>query len=347
MTRDREPMNWKRALRYLAPNLVTTASLVFGMLSIAAAIEGRPADAAWFIIYAVFTDRLDGFVARLVRGTSELGVQLDSFADFLNFGLAPAVLVYTSVAAEPALPFSEGTGHLLLVLGCIAWVLSATFRLARYNITTEDIPSKIFFGVPTTLAAGLFAIWFLAILKYTPEGAPMAPAESFGGPMLLGDLTIPPGVWTYVPVVLFGGAFLMASTLRVPKLGSMRSKWTTAFVLANVGLGYIFGFARMFPEYLVIPPTLWIVTFLIWGQFSRAARRYAPPPLFPPTDPPPGREPIRPEDDLLPEGEAGLEDEEEDEEGDDQGAGEHVSDSNLREAAKDPAPFPGRDEQAG
>lgn len=304
-------METKRALRYLAPNLVTAASLVFGMLSIAAAIEGRFVEAGWFIIYAAFTDRLDGFVARLVRGTSELGVQLDSFADFLNFGLAPAVLVYTAIGGDPALPFSDGLARAALVLACMAWVLCATFRLARYNITTEETPGKIFFGVPTTLAAGLFVIWFLALLKYAPDGAPVAPEESFGGPHLFPGLSVPGDVWIYAPAVMLVGAFLMASTLRMPKLGTMRSKGAAAFVLANAALGYVFGFARLFPEYLVIPPTLWIITFLVWGQFSRAAKRYAPPPLFPPKDPPPGREPIRPEDDLLPEGEtAGLDEDE-------------------------------------
>jgi CDP-diacylglycerol---serine O-phosphatidyltransferase len=303
-------MDVKRALRYLAPNLVTAASLVFGMLSIAAAIEGRTVDAAWFIIYAVLTDRLDGFVARLVRGTSELGVQLDSFADFLNFGLAPAVLVYTSVGVAPDLPFADGAGRIVLVAACMTWVLSATFRLARYNITTEDAPNKIFFGVPTTLAAGLFAIWMLALMKYSDASSPMAPPAPFGGRALVPGLELSAAIWTYVPVALFAGAFLMASTLRMPKLGAMSSKAAAAFVLTNVGLGYIFGFARVFPEYLALPPTLWLTAFLVWGQFSREAQRYGPPPLFPPTDPPPGREPIRPEDDLLPEGESALDESE-------------------------------------
>jgi CDP-diacylglycerol---serine O-phosphatidyltransferase len=305
-------MTFKRALRYLAPNLVTTLSLVFGMLSIASAIEGRPVDAAWFIIYAVLTDRLDGFVARLVRGTSELGVQLDSFADFLNFGLAPAVLVYTTIGAQPSLPFTEGGARLLLIASCMVWVLSATFRLARYNITTEDAPNKIFFGVPTTLAAGTFAIWFLALTKYSDPASPLAPEADFGGARLFGDLTISGAIWPWVPAAMFVGAFLMASSLRMPKLGVMRSKAATIFVLSNVGLGYIFGFARLFPEYLVWPPTIWLVTFLVWGQFSREAQGYAPPPIFPPVDPPPGQEPVRPEDDLLPEGEtAGLDENDE------------------------------------
>ena len=97
-------MDVKRFFRYLAPNLVTFASLTFGMASIVSSFEGRYADAAWFVIFSVLTDKLDGFVARLVKGTSEFGVQLDSFADFLNFGIAPAVCWYTYLSRPVSAP---------------------------------------------------------------------------------------------------------------------------------------------------------------------------------------------------------------------------------------------------
>jgi CDP-diacylglycerol---serine O-phosphatidyltransferase len=292
----------KRVFRYLAPNLITAASICFGMLSLVAAYEGRHVDAGWLIIYAVLTDRLDGFVARLVRGTSELGVQLDSLADFLSFGICPAFLMFTALSAEPGLPFADGLGQILLMIACASWIFGATFRLARYNITT-DVPGhpKIFFGVPTTLAAGTLIVWYLALAKYAAPGDPMAPPTSFGGLRLLGDLTTPPEIWRWVPVILFVGGLVMASNLRMPKLGLMRSRAATIFVFANVFAGYAFGFIRVFPEYLVLPPTLWLVVFLVWGQLSREARRLRPPPIFPAVDPPPGAEPIRPEDDLLPD----------------------------------------------
>ena len=285
-----------RAARYLAPNLITTASLTFGMLSLVASYEGRHVDAGWLIIYAVLTDRLDGFVARLVRGTSELGVQLDSFADMLNFGIAPAFLLFSSLGQ--AAPLDAGWGRAFLVMASAAWVFSATFRLARYNITPDDNPGplKIFFGVPTTLAGGFLVIWYLALLKYAQPG------ETFGGHKLFGDVVTPSGVWQFVPLFLVVGAYLMASSLRMPKLGVMRSKAANVFVFVNVGLGALCGILRIYPEYMVFPPTLWLVLFLVWGQLSPSARALRPPPIFPPRDPPPGQEPVRPEDDLLPEG---------------------------------------------
>jgi len=75
--------------------------------SLWSAANERFALAAWMIIYAVLTDRLDGLVARAVKGTSELGAQLDSFADFLNFGVAPAYLVLTYLSGRQDLYFLE------------------------------------------------------------------------------------------------------------------------------------------------------------------------------------------------------------------------------------------------
>jgi CDP-diacylglycerol---serine O-phosphatidyltransferase len=304
----------KRILRYAAPNLLTAINIVFGMLSLVASFEGRYVDAGWFILYAVLTDRLDGFVARLVRGTSELGVQLDSFADFLNFGVAPAVLVWGSLGGAEALPFEEGAWRGVLAASCGLWLMAATFRLARYNITPEGASighKKIFFGVPTTLAAGLLVVWYLALAKYAGDQAPFD-VDPFGGAKLFGEgLEVPLGVWQYLPIAMLVGAYLMASSLRMPKLGLMTSRTATVFVFGNVLLGYVFGFGRLFPEYLVWPPTLWIVLFLAWGQLSPTARKMRPAPIFPSVDPPRGSEPIRPEDDLLPDGESPILDEDE------------------------------------
>jgi CDP-diacylglycerol--serine O-phosphatidyltransferase len=272
---------WK-PLRYAIPNLVTGSSLVFGMLSLLASYEGRSVDAAWLIIYAVLADRLDGFTARLLRGTSALGVQLDSLADFLNFGVAPAFLFFTSLSRVPALGFSSGIGRVTLLLACGSWVIGATYRLARFNVT-GDAPeyAKLFFGVPTTLAAGTLVVWYLALLKYAPSGDPLAPDQPFGGSRLFSGLETPPGVWRLLPMVLFVGAALMASNLRMPKLKKASSRWFTAFMLVNVLLGYFFGVLRLYPEYLVWPPTMWVVVFLVWGQLSPVARAIKPPPLFP------------------------------------------------------------------
>jgi phosphatidylserine synthase len=270
-------------LRYLAPNLITSASLVFGLVSLSAAHRGDYRLAAWMIMYAVMCDRLDGLVARRLKATSEFGVQLDSFADFLNFGLAPAFLIYSFLrlpnpaTATMALPFDHGIGRAYLAGACAVWVLAAVFRLARFNVMAEDdVPTRIYFGVPTTLAGGLLVVWFLALLKYSHPG------ETFGGPKLLGDsLVTPRGVWLAMPGAMIVGAYLMASSLRMLKIGTAENKAITVFLLIAVMSGYVLSFAQLFPEYLVWMPTAWIVVFLIWGALAEEARDLKPRPLFP------------------------------------------------------------------
>ncbi len=270
-------------VRYLAPNLLTAASLVFGLVSLASAHSGDWRLAGWMIIYAVMTDRLDGLVARQLKATSEFGVQMDSFADFLNFGVAPAFLLYSFLRSSPLLvgldlPFGHGFGHAYLAASCIIWVLAALFRLARFNVAAEEAtPTRIYFGVPTTLAGGLLVIWFLALLKYAD------PHHGFGGPKLLGDgLVTPRWVWLALPGLMLVGAYLMASSLRMLKIGTAESKAITIFLMVTVVSGYLLGFAQMFPEYLVWMPSAWIVVFLVWGALAAEARELKPQPIFPP-----------------------------------------------------------------
>lgn len=267
-----------RFFRYLAPNLITLSSMIFGLVSLWAAHTGDFALAAWMIIYAVLTDRLDGLVARALKGTSELGAQLDSFADFLNFGVAPAFLVLTFLSQRTDLPYIErGTEYTLLFIVCGGYMLCAVFRLARYNILSDDqIPTKIFFGVPTTLSGGLIAIWFLLLLKYDPSLVPSGGAKLFGD-----SLRTPLFAWKYFPIFVGVMGYLMASRLPMPKVGMTKNKLVSAFLLALVAIGYVCGFAMHYPEICFGMPTVWIVMFLFWGQASPTWRAMYPPPLFP------------------------------------------------------------------
>jgi CDP-diacylglycerol--serine O-phosphatidyltransferase len=276
-----------RFFRYLAPNLITLSSMIFGLVSLWSAHRGEMSLAAWMIIYAVLTDRLDGLVARAVKGTSELGMQLDSFADFLNFGIAPAYLFLVFLSRHPDLPFREGgTAHTLLFIACGGYMLCAVFRLARYNVLSDDqIPTKIFFGFPTTLSGGMLAIWFLLLLKYDPRVEMFGGA--FGGSKLFGDSFVTPlWVWKYAPIAVAVFGYLMASRLPMPKVGMTKNKAISAILLSLVVIGYVCGFAMRYPEICFGMPTIWCVMFLFWGQASAKWRAMYPPPLFPKKDPP-------------------------------------------------------------
>jgi CDP-diacylglycerol--serine O-phosphatidyltransferase len=270
-----------RVLRYLAPNLITLSSMIFGLVSLRSAANGNPSLAAWMIIYAVLTDRIDGVVARALKATSELGMQLDSFADFLNFGIAPAYLFLTYLTSRNDLPYQDGTAHTLLFVACGGYMLCAVFRLARYNVLTEDssAATKMFFGFPTTLTGGMLAIWFLLLLKYDRHDLAVS---DFGGAKLFGDSFVTPlAAWKYFPIAVAVGGYLMASRLPMPKVGMTKNKVVSAGLLILLLIGYVCGFAMHYPEICFWMPTVWAVTFLIWGQASAKARAMYPPPLFP------------------------------------------------------------------
>jgi phosphatidylserine synthase len=155
--------------------------------------------------------------------------------------------------------------------------LCAVFRLARYNVLSDDqIPTKIFFGFPTTLAGGLIVIWMLVLFKYDPT------SEPFGGAKLFGPhLQTPLAVWKYFPIAMVVGGYLMASRLPMPKVGMTKHKLVSGFLLMLLAIGYVCGFAMHYPEICFGMPTGWSIIFLIWGQASPTARAMYPPPLFP------------------------------------------------------------------
>jgi CDP-diacylglycerol--serine O-phosphatidyltransferase len=266
-----------RFFRYFAPNAITLSSMLFGLVSLWATSHGNYPLAAWMVIYAVLTDRMDGIVARAVKGTSELGMQLDSFADFLNFGISPAFLVLTYLSTRPDMPYADGTLHYLLFASCGVYMLCAVFRLARYNVLSDDqVPTKIFFGFPTTLAGGMMAIWILLLLKYDPT------MPTFGGVKLFGSsLHTPSWVWLYWPIIVAVLGYLMASRIPMPKVGMTKNKVVSMIFLILITMGYICGFLMVYPELCFWMPTVWSVAFLIWGQTSSTARAMKPPPLFP------------------------------------------------------------------
>lgn len=138
------------------PNAVTSANLLLGFFSILISLralrEGLPtgslefATACWLILWATLGDMLDGKLAKLLKASSDFGMYLDTFADAVTFGMAPAVLLYAAFLRDPAAgPF--------VALAPLAYFLAACFRLARYNVQAVGEPRFGFVGVPTPTAA--------------------------------------------------------------------------------------------------------------------------------------------------------------------------------------------------
>ena len=132
--------------KYLLPNLFTSANLVSGFLSMIAAHNGQYAHAALVILLAAGLDCLDGKVARLTGSSSAFGVEYDSLADLLSFGMAPGWLLYTW-ALRSLSPFDW--------LPAFAFVICGALRLARFNVQATGVQKYTFTGLPIPAAASM------------------------------------------------------------------------------------------------------------------------------------------------------------------------------------------------
>lgn len=139
-------------VRMLVPNFFTLLGLCAGLTSIRMSIEGRWEWALAAVVFAAFLDGIDGRIARLLKASSRFGAELDSLADFVNFGVAPAILLFTwSVPA--GLVDAKGFSWICLMI----FACSSALRLARFNVAAEDEKPKwqgnYFTGMPTPAAA--------------------------------------------------------------------------------------------------------------------------------------------------------------------------------------------------
>ncbi|WP_439374861.1 CDP-alcohol phosphatidyltransferase family protein [Bradyrhizobium sp. PMVTL-01] len=136
-------------VRMLVPNVITLLAICAGLTAIRLSIEGRMSLAVYAIVFAAALDGIDGRIARMIKGQSKFGAELDSLADFVNFGVAPGLMLYFWQLHE---------------LGNAGWIAAMVFaisgglRLARFNATMDD-PNKpafaanFFTGVPAPAGA--------------------------------------------------------------------------------------------------------------------------------------------------------------------------------------------------
>jgi len=147
-------------VRAMLPNMITLMSAASGITSIRFSCDGQWRLAVIAITIACFLDGLDGRMARMLKVTSKLGEQLDSLADFVGFGVAPAIFTYFWVmevvpAGSPLYPIRG-----LFWAFALFYALCCAFRLARFNIMIDDGPTQpywkhFFVGLPSPGAAGL------------------------------------------------------------------------------------------------------------------------------------------------------------------------------------------------
>ncbi len=186
-----------RITRAVVPSLFTVLNLVCGFYAVVRASTDTPAGlraASWLIIFGGIFDALDGLAARLTHSSSEFGVELDSLADVVTFGAAPAYLVYVY-----GLRASLGSWGLLLsslVLVCGA------LRLARFNVQLVGFDKDVFVGLPIPSAAIALATFILGSLAEPRFG----PTFTFAGARPL------------LPLLVLVVSLLMVSTVKYDTL---------------------------------------------------------------------------------------------------------------------------------
>jgi CDP-diacylglycerol--serine O-phosphatidyltransferase len=206
VVRHHERRGIRRGVSVL-PSLFTLANVFCGWSCIVYAMHGELATAATFIGFAMVLDMLDGRIARMTGTSSEFGVQLDSIADVISFGLAPAVLTYAWGLAP---------------LGRVGWavgflfVTAAALRLARFNIQQGHTDKRFFVGLASPAAAAVLA----STVFYYPTGLQTRPESFLGVVMVL------------VP------SLLMVSTIRFRSFKAVdlraRRRYTVLIALAGV-----------------------------------------------------------------------------------------------------------------
>ena len=200
--------------RYLLPNILTLGGVCLGISSIKFSIDGNYSLAVIFILMAAILDALDGRIARLIKGTSEFGKELDSLTDFVSFGIAPVFILY----------FWELNNY-----GKLGWAITLIYsvccvlRLARFNLTKIDDQklwkSNYFEGVPSP--AGGILILMPLIFELT-------------------DLNLNFDIKNFTPYFTILIAILMVS--KVPTLSLKKisiSPKATAFILLGIGVIFI------------------------------------------------------------------------------------------------------------
>ena len=200
--------------RYLLPNILTLGGVCLGISSIKFSIDGNYSLAVIFILLAAILDALDGRIARLIKGTSELGKELDSLTDFVSFGIAPVFILY----------FWELNNY-----GKLGWAITLIYsvccvlRLARFNLTKIDDQqlwkSNYFEGVPSP--AGGILILMPLIFE-------------------LADLNLNFNIKNLTPYFTILIAILMVSkfpTLSLKKISI--SPKATVFILLAIGIIFI------------------------------------------------------------------------------------------------------------
>lgn len=237
------------------PNFITSLNLASGFIAIILAFKGDLSNASWFIMAAMVFDFFDGFSARLLKAYSDIGKELDSLADVVSFGVAPAVIIYqllaaASGAAEQAFPEASGSFSSIILWLPVIMPVCAALRLAKFNIDSTQATS--FKGLPTPANA-------LAVVS-------VVLADYYGNSNLISSFT-----GSQVSIILFT---IIISLLMVTRLPLLSLKMSHLRLDGNEGRYILAGLIILAVILFGVPGTtliipLYIIVSLASGLFFK------------------------------------------------------------------------------
>ncbi|WP_083402170.1 CDP-diacylglycerol--serine O-phosphatidyltransferase [Bacillus sp. MUM 116] len=220
------------------PNLFTLLNLFFGFLSVMYSANGDYKNAAILILIGMMLDSMDGRIARMLNVESELGKELDSLADIVTFGVAPAMMAYYS--------YFSGFGIVGMAISGL-FPLFGAYRLARFNINAVKSSLSHFTGVPITAGGGLLTLLTL-----------------FHGKM--------PSI--ILPIAFFVICYLMVSTIKIPSLKDIPLPKYGIIITLFLGYAIYIVFKKeqhRFPYFIYVAIPLYVA--FISYQLVRSKRR--------------------------------------------------------------------------
>jgi CDP-diacylglycerol--serine O-phosphatidyltransferase len=252
-------INLRKAM-FVLPNLFTVSSIFLGFYAMTlCAGEPSPAQlnqAALAIFFAIFFDAFDGRVARMTKTQSDFGVQLDSLADVISFGAAPALLVYKWALAPLGL-----AGFLL----CFAFAACGALRLARFNVLAQrgdKGSSRFFVGLPIPLAAGAIVALMIAHYRVVGDSA---------------DDSIRVAIAVFIGLL----AFLMVSTIRYRTFKDVHLSRKSLAVFAFLVMAGVAVAAATRPAFVLV---VYMAAYMAMGpaEWLLSLGRPHPPAALPP-----------------------------------------------------------------
>ncbi|MBU3955329.1 CDP-diacylglycerol--serine O-phosphatidyltransferase [bacterium] len=232
------------------PSIFTAINIGCGFMSVIFALKEKYSLAAWLIVIGWVMDSLDGYLARATNTGSSFGVEFDSIADMVSFGMAPALLVWIYYLKDFRLGWAV----------CLLYVLTVAIRLARYNTSaSSDEKSPYFEGLPSPAAAGILSAFVLLTEIYKAD----SPKRSFR--FLVEKAPLFANILPFAIILI---SFLMLTKLRYPHGSRFKLIGMLPMRVFMIMIVWLVLFV-MYPESVI---SLMLIAYLLYGLVDLAIR---------------------------------------------------------------------------